>query len=229
MLDCFVDIAPMPLPRTTEERNIDPLESTFSGFVFKIHANMDPKHRDRIAFLRVCSGIFERNTNYYHVRQDRKMKFSNPTAFMASRKSVVEKAYPGDIVGLYDSGNFKIGDSLTEGEILHFKGIPSFSPEQFRYVVNKDPMKAKQLAKGLSQLMDEGVAQMFTKEDTGRKMVGTVGALQFDVIQYRLKNEYGASCVFEPVHLNKACWVDADDKEELKAFLERRKRRYSKR
>ena len=228
LLDCFVDIAPIPLPRETEEREIEPLESSFTGFVFKIHANMDPKHRDRIAFLRVCSGIFRRNTNYLHVRQGRKIKFSNPTAFMASRKSVVEEAYPGDIVGLYDSGNFKIGDTLTEGEKLHFKGIPSFSPEQFRYVINKDPMKAKQLAKGLSQLMDEGVAQLFTKEDTGRKMIGTVGSLQFDVIQYRLKNEYGASCDFEPVHLNKACWVEATDKDELKTFLSRRKRDIAK-
>ena len=224
LLDCFVDIAPMPLYRETEERRIDPLEKNFSGFVFKIHANMDPKHRDRIAFLRVCSGVFERNTNYLHVRQGRKLKFSNPTAFMASKKSIVEKAYPGDIVGLYDSGNFKIGDTLTEGEVLHFKGIPSFSPEQFRYVINKDPMKAKQLAKGIAQLMDEGVAQLFTKDESGRKIIGTVGSLQFDVIQYRLRHEYGASCAYEPISLYKACWIESDDSQALKAFLTRRKR-----
>ena len=228
LLDCFVEIAPNPLPRTTEERLIKPEENKFSGFVFKIHANMDPKHRDRIAFLRVCSGIFQRNTNYLHVRQEKKMKFSNPTSFMAAKKSVVEEAFPGDVVGLYDSGNFKIGDVLTEGEKLHFKGIPSFSPEQFRYVVNKDPMKSKQLAKGLAQLMDEGVAQLFHREFNNRKIVGTVGALQFDVIQYRLKHEYGASCDYEPVNLHKACWVECEDDEKFKAFLSRRKRDIAK-
>ena len=224
LLDCFVDIAPNPLPRITEEREIDPNEDKFSGFVFKIHANMDPKHRDRIAFLRICSGIFKRNTNYLHVRKDKKMKFSNPTTFMASKKSIVEEAYPGDVVGLYDSSNFKIGDALTEGEKLHFKGIPSFSPEQFRYVLNTDPMKSKQLNKGLLQLMDEGVAQLFTKEVGNRKIIGTVGALQFDVIQYRLKHEYGASCSYEPIHLHKACWVSAKDSSKLNEFLNRRKR-----
>ena len=228
LLDCFVDIAPNPLPRITEERSIDPNEDKFSGFVFKIHANMDPKHRDRIAFLRVCSGTFQRNTNYLHVRQERKMKFSNPTSFMAAKKSIVEEAYPGDVIGLYDSGNFKIGDALTEGEKLHFKGIPSFSPEQFRYVVNKNPLKSKQLAKGLSQLMDEGVAQLFHREFNNRKIIGTVGALQFDVIQYRLEHEYGASCAYEPVNLHKACWIECEDEVKFKEFLNRRKRDIAK-
>ncbi|MBR9921188.1 MAG: peptide chain release factor 3 [Bacteroidetes bacterium] len=224
LLDCFVEIAPTPLPRITEERKVDPEEDQFAGFIFKIHANMDPKHRDRIAFMRICAGKFERNTNYLHVRQNRKMKFSNPTSFMAAKKSIVDEAFPGDVVGLYDSGNFKIGDSITGGEVLHFKGIPSFSPEQFRYVNNADPMKQKQLVKGLDQLMDEGVAQLFTKENNGRKIIGTVGALQFDVIQYRLKHEYGASVDYEPVHLYKACWVESDDPEAFKEFLNRRKR-----
>ena len=228
MLDCFVEIAPTPLPRITEEREVDPKEDKFAGFVFKIHANMDPKHRDRIAFLRVCSGTFQRNTNYLHVRQNRKMKFANPTSFMASKKTIVEAAYPGDVIGLYDSGNFKIGDSVTEGEVLHFKGIPSFSPEQFRYVNNADPLKSKQLAKGLAQLMDEGVAQLFTKELNNRKIIGTVGALQFEVIQYRLKHEYGASCTYEPVNLHKACWVSCDDEKKMKEFLSRRKRDIAK-
>ena len=223
LLDCFVHIAPNPLPRTTEERTINPEEDKFSGFVFKIHANIDPKHRDRIAFLRICSGIFERNTNYQHVRLERKMKFSNPTSFMAEKKSVVEEAFPGDIVGLYDSGNFKIGDALTEGEILHFKGIPSFSPEQFRYIDNANPLKSKQLNKGILQLMDEGVAQLFVKEDTNRKIIGTVGALQFDVIQYRLEHEYGASCSYEPINIHKAAWVECDDNAVLKEFMSRRK------
>jgi peptide chain release factor 3 len=228
LLDCFVDIAPGPLPRVTEERQVNPKEDKFAGFVFKIHANMDPKHRDRIAFMRVCSGTFQRNTPYLHVRQNRKMKFSNPTSFMASKKTIVEEAYPGDVIGLYDSGNFKIGDSVTEGEVLHFKGIPSFSPEQFRYVNNDDPLKSKQLNKGLEQLMDEGVAQLFTKELNGRKIIGTVGALQFDVIQYRLKHEYGASCSYEPVNLHKACWITCGDSAALKEFLSRRKRDIAK-
>ncbi len=224
LLDCFVEIAPEPLPRVTEERLVKPEEDKFSGFVFKIHANMDPNHRDRIAFLRVCSGIFERNTNYLHVRQGRNLRFSNPTSFMAEKKTVIDEAYPGDVVGLYDSGNFKIGDALTEGEALHFKGIPSFSPEQFRYVNNANPMKAKQFNKGLEQLMDEGVAQLFTKEINGRKIIGTVGALQFDVIQYRMEHEYGAACTYEPVNLYKACWVSCEEEKAMKEFLERRKR-----
>ena len=228
LLDCFIQIAPMPLPRITEERMVIPEEDKFSGFVFKIHANIDPKHRDRIAFLRICSGSFKRNTNYQHVRLGRKLKFSNPTSFMAAKKSIVEEAFAGDIIGLYDSGNFKIGDGLTEGESLHFKGIPSFSPEQFRYIDNADPMKSKQLNKGIIQLMDEGVAQLFVKEDTNRKIIGTVGALQFDVIQYRLKHEYGASCSYEPIKIYKACWVYSDDEKELKEFIKRRKNNLAK-
>lgn len=228
LLDCFVEIAPTPLARSTEERLIEPDEDKFSGFVFKIHANMDPKHRDRIAFLRICSGEFRRNTNYYHVRQNRQMKFSNPTSFMADKKTIVEEAYPGDVIGLYDSGNFKIGDTLTQGEILHFKGIPSFSPEQFRYVNNADPLKFKQFAKGLEELMDEGVAQLFTTELTQRKIIGTVGALQFDVIQYRLQHEYGATATYEPVNLNKACWVECADEKALKEFLSRRRKDIAK-
>lgn len=224
LLDCFVRIAPPPLARETEERLVKPDEDQFSGFVFKIHANIDPRHRDRIAFLRICSGKFERNTNYLHIRQNRKMKFANPTSFLAERKEVIDEAYPGDIVGLYDSGNFKIGDTLTGGELLHFKGIPSFSPEQFRLVNNADPLKSKQLAKGLLQLMDEGVAQLFTKEQNGRKIIGTVGALQFEVIQYRLEHEYGAKCTYEPINLHKACWVHCDDEVEFKAFRKRRAR-----
>ncbi len=228
LLDCFVEIAPGPLARSAEEREVRPEEDVFSGFIFKIHANMDPKHRDRIAFLRICSGTFNRNTNYLHVRQNRKIKFANPTSFMASKKTVIDEAYPGDVIGLYDSGNFKIGDTLTDGEALHFKGIPSFSPELFRYVENADPLKSKQLNKGLDQLMDEGLAQLFTMELNGRKIIGTVGALQFDVIQYRLLHEYGASCTFEPVNLYKACWVSTSDKEALKAFVSRRKKDLAK-
>ena len=152
------------------------------------------------------------------------MKFSNPTSFMASRKEVIDEAWPGDIVGLYDSGNFNIGDALTQGEKLHFKGIPRFSPEMFRRVINKDPMKTKQLNKGLDQLMDEGVAQMFVKEINGDKIIGTVGALQFDVIQYRLEHEYGAKCDYEPLSLHKACWIEADTDTLLQSFITRKKK-----
>lgn len=219
LLDCFIDIAPSPRGRTTDLREINPTDKNFSGFIFKIHANLDPKHRDRIAFLRIVSGKFERNKNYFHVRENRNMKFSNPTAFMAQDKSVVDEAFPGDIIGLYDSGNFKIGDTLTEGEKMNFKGIPQFSPELFRYVVNTDPMKTKQLNKGLEQLTDEGVAQLFTKRTDNRKVLGTVGALQFEVIQHRLKSEYSASCNYEAISLYKACWISSKDKKKLEDFI----------
>ena len=222
LLDCFIEIAPTPIGRQTEERFIAPDENLFTGFVFKIHANMDPNHRDRIAFVRVVSGRFERNKPYHHVRLNRKIKFANPTAFMAQKKSILEEAFPGDIVGLYDAGNFKIGDTLTEGELLHYKGIPSFSPELFRYVENADPMKSKQLAKGLDQLMDEGVAQLFTGKSSGRKIIGTVGALQFEVIQHRLLHEYGASCRYEPITLYKTAWITSSNKEMLADFKARK-------
>ena len=218
LLDCFIELAPSPLPRETEERTVLSDEEKFTGFVFKIHANMDPNHRDRIAFVKVCSGIFKRNTNYLHVRNGKMLKFSTPTAFMASKKSIIDEAYPGDIVGLHDTGTFKIGDSLTEGEKLHFKGIPSFSPELFKYIENADPMKSKQLAKGIDQLMDEGVAQLFVNQFNGRKIIGTVGALQFEVIEYRLLHEYGASCRWEGINLYKACWIEALDESELTDF-----------
>ncbi len=179
---------------------------------------MDPNHRDRIAFVRLVSGRFMRNVNYHHVRQNRDMKFSSPTAFMANKKSVIDEAWPGDVVGLHDTGNFKIGDTLTEGEKLHFKGIPSFSPELFRYIENADPLKYKQLATGIEQLMDEGVAQLFTLQSNGRKVIGTVGALQFEVIQYRLLHEYGASCRYEPLQVYKACWFVSDNSKQLEDF-----------
>ena len=222
LLDSFVEIAPSPRDTKTDERVVSPYEDKFSGFVFKIHANMDPNHRDRIAFVKVCSGRFERNKNYLHVRQGKQFKFSNPTSFMAEKKSVVDEAFPGDIVGLYDSGNFKIGDTLTEGENLQFSGIPSFSPEMFRYIENADPMKFKQLAKGIDQLMDEGVAQLFINEFNGRKIIGTVGALQFEVIEYRLEHEYNAKCRYEPIQLYKACWFTSNNKAQLEDFKKRK-------
>jgi peptide chain release factor 3 len=218
LLNCFINIAPPPLPKEALQRKVNPVEDMFSGFVFKIHANMDPKHRDRLAFLKIVSGVFKRNTNYEHSRLNKSIKFSNPTAFMASKKKVVEMAYPGDIVGLHDTGNFRIGDTLTGGEKLAFKGIPSFSPEHFRFINNADPLKAKQLNKGIDQLMDEGVAQLFTMVQNNRKVIGTVGALQYEVIQYRLEHEYGAKCTYENYPAYKACWIESRDNEQLAEF-----------
>lgn len=211
LLDCFIEIAPAPRPKMAEERLVDSAEENLTGFVFKIHANMDPKHRDRLAFIKIVSGTFERNKPYLHVRQGKKLKFSSPNAFFAEKKEIVDISYPGDIVGLHDTGNFKIGDTLTEGEQLNYRGIPSFSPEHFRYINNADPMKSKQLYKGIDQLMDEGVAQLFTLELNSRKVIGTVGALQFEVIQYRLEHEYGAKCSYENFPVYKACWVEPED------------------
>ena len=206
--DCFISIAPSPTKKESTERVIKPNETKFSGFIFKIHANMDPKHRDRLAFIKIVSGNFKRNMAYHHVRMNKKFKFSSPNAFFAEKKEIVNESFPGDIVGVHDSGNFKIGDTFSEGENIFFKGIPSFSPEHFRYINNLDPMKSKQLAKGIVQLMDEGVAQLFVLELNGRKVIGTVGALQFEVIQYRLEHEYGAKCSYENLNIHKASWVE---------------------
>lgn len=222
LLDCFVKIAPSPRPTTTDEREVRPEEDAFSGFVFKIHANMDPNHRSCIAFVKICSGQFLRNAPYKHIRSGKVMKFAAPTAFMAQKKNIVDEAFPGDIVGIPDTGNFKIGDTITSGEELHFKGLPSFSPEMFKYIENTDPMKAKQLDKGIQQLMDEGVAQLFVNQFNGRKIIGTVGQLQFEVIQYRLLHEYGAQCRWEPISLYKACWIESDDADALEAFKKRK-------
>lgn len=222
LLDCFVKIAPSPRPIDAIERTVKPEEDAFSGFVFKIHANMDPNHRSCIAFVKICSGKFERNAPYKHIRLGKTLRFAAPTAFMAQKKSIVDEAYPGDIVGIPDNGNFKIGDTLTQGEDIHFKGLPSFSPEMFMYIENADPMKAKQLDKGIQQLMDEGVAQLFTHQFNGRKIIGTVGQLQFEVIQYRLLHEYGAQCRWEPMSMYKACWIESDDQTALEAFKKRK-------
>jgi peptide chain release factor 3 len=219
MLDTFVEIAPLPLGRPSDAGQVDPMGGKFSGFIFKIHANLDPKHRDRIAFLRVCSGKFERNKFFHHVRLDKNMKFANPYSILAASKEVIEEAYSGDVVGLYDTGNFKIGDTMTEGSKFTFKGIPSFSPEIFKELVNTDPMKTKQLEKGIQQLTDEGVAQLFTYTLGNKKLVGTVGELQFEVIKHRLEHEYGASCEFHPVSYFKACWITSDDNAKLQEFI----------
>ena len=222
LLECFVRIAPSPLPVEAMERKVEPMEDKFTGFCFKIHANMDPNHRSCIAFFKICSGKFERNTYYKHVRKNQQMRFASPTCFMAQRKETVDEAFAGDIIGLPDTGNFKIGDTLTAGEELHFKGLPSFSPEMFKYIENADPMKQKQLDKGVNQLMDEGVAQLFVSQMNGRKIIGTVGQLQFEVIQYRLEHEYNAKCRWEPLQMYKACWIESDDEAELEMFKKRK-------
>jgi len=222
LLECFIRIAPSPRPVQAKERLVYPETDPFSGFIFKIHANMDPNHRSCIAFLKICSGRFERNAYYKQVRLDNRMKLTAATAFMAQKKETVDEAFAGDIIGLPDTGNFKIGDTITSGENLHFKGLPSFSPEMFKSIENTDPMKTKQLNKGIDQLMDEGVAQLFINQHTGRKIIGTVGQLQFEVIQYRLLHEYGAQCRWEPLSLYKACWIESDSPDALENFKKRK-------
>ena len=219
LLDVFVNMAPAPLKRETSLGEIEPTSPKFSGFIFKIHANIDPKHRDRIAFLRICSGVFERNKRFFHTRLKKPYRSNNPTAFMAQSKSVIDKAYPGDIIGLHDTGNLRIGDTLSEGDDFYFKGIPSFSPELFRIVINEEPMKTKQLMKGLEQLCEEGVAQLFSRAHDGQKLLGTVGALQFDVIQYRLEHEYKAKCRYSETNFIKACWLTSENEASLQAFI----------
>jgi len=219
VLDTFVRIAPPPGPRPTDQGEVMPDQPKFSGFVFKIHANLDPNHRDRIAFLRVCSGRFVRNTYYHHVRLDKDVRFSTPTTFLAAQKTIVDEAWPGDVIGLFDTGQFKIGDTFTEGALFNFRGIPEFSPELFRELINKDPMRSKQLEKGIRQLTDEGVAQLFTQQPGNKKIVGCVGELQFEVIAYRLEHEYGAKCAFQGIAAHKACWMTTTDRDELDRFI----------
>lgn len=222
LLETFLSIAPRPVGRPTNVRSVDPDEESFSGFVFKIHANLDPRHRDRIAFLRICSGTFERSRQFLHVRHGKQMRFTNPYSFMAEKKEVVDTAYPGDVVGLYDRGDLKIGDTLTSGEQLEFQGIPAFSPAIFREMINGDPMRSKQFHKGLSQLTEEGVAQLFRQGN--RLIVGTVGELQFDVIAYRLEHEYGAAARMQGLPYSEARWVTSEDPAALDEFMRFRSR-----
>ncbi len=219
LLDAFIDIAPAPRSQEAKERVVAPGEEKFSGLIFKIHANLDPNHRDRIAFMRICSGTFERNKLYHHVRSGKSFRSANPTAFMAQDRSIIDNAFPGDIIGLHDTGTLKIGDTITEGESLEYTGIPSFAPQIFRQVINLEPMRSKQLNKGLEQLTEEGVAQLFIKEHTQDKLLGVVGMLQFEVIAHRLQEEYKASVRFEPVEYGGAAWIDADNEKVLNDFL----------
>ena len=218
LLDAFVEMSPPPTARSTETRNVSPYEDAFSGFVFKIQANMNPAHRDRIAFLRVCSGRFQRGMRVMHHRIGKEVAIANATVLMAQDRANVEEAYPGDIIGINNHGTIKIGDTFTDKELLKFTGIPSFAPEHFRRVRLKNPMKAKQLQKGLVQLAEEGAVQVFRPLGTSDYILGAVGVLQFEVTCVRLLNEYGADTVLEPAQYVLARWAECEDRKRLRLF-----------
>ncbi|MEI7841926.1 MAG: peptide chain release factor 3 [Gallionellaceae bacterium] len=218
ILTALLDWAPAPIERDATARSVNPTEQPFSGFVFKIQANMDANHRDRIAFLRVCSGHFERGMKIKHLRINREIRVSNVVTFMASSREQVEEAYAGDIIGLPNHGNMQIGDSFSEGELLQFTGIPYFAPDFFRSVRIRNPIKVKQLHKGLQQLGEEGAVQVFKPLDGGDLILGAVGMLQFDVVASRLQGEYGVDAMFEGTSTTSARWVTCDDKKILADF-----------
>lgn len=218
MLDAFVEIAPGPRSAPTTTREVSPYEEAFTGFVFKIQANMDPAHRDRIAFMRVCSGTFERGMKVRHHRIGKEVNLSNATIFMAQDRTNVEEAFPGDIIGLHNHGTIKIGDTFSDREPLKFTGIPSFAPEHFRRVRLKNPLKTKQLEKGLLQLAEEGAVQLFRPLISSDYILGAVGVLQFDVIVSRLQNEYGVEALYEGVEYATARWVECEDRKLLAEF-----------
>ena len=218
MLDAFVEMAPCPVPRTAETRLVSPHEEAFSGFVFKIQANMDPAHRDRIAFFRVCSGKFTRGMRVMHHRIGKEVAISNATIFMAQDRANVEEAYPGDIIGIHNHGTIGIGDTFTDKEPLKFLGIPYFAPEHFRRVILKNPLRFKQLQKGLTQLSEEGAVQVFKPLAGSYYILGAVGVLQFDVVMERLKDEYGAEAIYEPVEYTTARWVRCPDAKVMREF-----------
>jgi len=218
MLDAFVELAPPPGPRATTDRIVSPDEEAFSGFTFKIQANMNPAHRDRIAFFRICSGKFRRGMKVAHHRLGKEMILSNATIFMAQDRSNVEEAYPGDIIGIHNHGTIKIGDTFTEKEPLKFTGIPNFAPEHFRRVLLKNPIKAKQLNKGLEQMAEEGAVQLFKPLMGSNYILGAVGVLQFDVVVARLQAEYGVETSTEPVKYSAARWIHNNDRKKLDEF-----------
>jgi peptide chain release factor 3 len=221
LLDHFVATAPSPLPRETKTRKVDPNEELFSGFVFKIQANMDPAHRDRIAFLRICSGHYCKGMKMRHVRIGKNVQISNAVTFLASDRGHVDEAYTGDIIGLHNHGTIRIGDTFTQGEELKFTGIPSFAPELFRRAILKDPLRMKALQKGLDQLCEEGATQLFRPLKNNDLILGAVGVLQFDVVAHRLKDEYGVDCRFESVTVATARWVEYADEATGKKFHEK--------
>ena len=218
LLSALIDWAPSPRPRPTAGRVVEPEEAAFSGFVFKIQANMDPQHRDRVAFLRVCSGRFQRGMKIKHLRLGRDVQVHNPITFLAQERELVEEAFAGDIIGLHNHGSIQIGDSFSQGEVLQFTGIPYFAPELFRRVRLRNPLKTKQLQKGLQQLAEEGATQVFKPLQGGDMILGAVGVLQFDVVAERLKNEYAVDAMFDPVAVQAARWVQCDDPKMLAEF-----------
>ncbi|MEK7990627.1 MAG: peptide chain release factor 3 [Thiotrichaceae bacterium] len=218
LLDSFCEYAPPPQNRSSIDRNIEPKEDKFSGFVFKIQANMDPAHRDRIAFLRVCSGKYSKNMKMRHVRINRDVQIANAMTFMAGEREHTEEAFPGDIIGLHNHGTIQIGDTFTQGEVLKFTGIPHFAPEIFRRARLRDPLRMKALLKGLSQLCEEGATQLFRPLNSNDLILGAVGILQFDVVKWRLKNEYNVECDFENVQVATARWVESDDEKLFEEF-----------
>lgn len=221
LLDGFIEFAPAPLPRQAKERQVAPNEEKFSGFVFKIQANMDPGHRDRIAFVRICSGMFNKGMKVQHVRLNREMKWPDALTFMAAEREHVEQAYAGDIIGIHNHGTLRIGDSFTEGENLQFQGIPHFAPELFRRAMLKDPLRLKALQKGLQQLCEEGATQLYKPMQSNDLILGAVGILQFDVVAFRLRDEYGVECQFETVNIHTARWLQAKDEKTLATFIEK--------
>jgi len=211
LLTAFVEHAPAPRARMTSERSVDAGEAKLTGFVFKIQANMDPGHRDRIAFVRLCSGRYLRGMRMYHVRLEKEIKVSDALTFMAADRSQADEAYAGDILGLHNHGTINIGDTFTEGEVLTFTGIPNFAPEMFRRAVLRDPLRMKALQKGLSQLCEEGATQLFRPLRNNDLILGAVGPLQFEVVAFRLQDEYGVQCTFEPINVVSARWVVSAD------------------
>jgi peptide chain release factor 3 len=212
LLNAFANIAPPPAPRETDARLVQPTEEKFSAFVFKIQANMDPRHRDRTAFLRICSGSFERGSKVLHCRTGREIRIAAPTSFLAQDKEIIDKAYAGDIVGINDPGIFNIGDTLTAGENFKFFGIPDFAPEFFARVTLLNPLKNKQMNKGLQQLSEEGATQLYTALTSALPVIGVVGELQFDVLKYRLENEYGAEVQLDKISMFCARWLAGEQK-----------------
>ncbi len=221
LLDFFVEHAPSPLPRATTTREVEPAEDAFSGFVFKIQANMDPQHRDRVAFLRVCSGHYAPGMKALQVRIGKEVKLANALTFMASDREIASAAFPGDVIGLHNHGTISIGDTFTEGEALAFTGIPNFAPELFRRARLRDPLKMKQLQKGLAQLSEEGATQFFRPLMSNDLILGAVGVLQFEVVAYRLKDEYGVDAAFENVGVVTARWIRTTDPKKLEEFREK--------
>lgn len=220
LLKNISELAPSPLKRHTRQRDVDPLEDKFSGFIFKIQANMDPSHRDRVAFLRICSGRFHRDMKAFHVRMARLMRLGRPTNFMAQDRSLVDEAFAGDIVGIHDPGIFRIGDTLSSGETINFTDIPVFAPEHFVRVELRDPLKSKQLRKGLDQLSEEGAVQVFRPLHSNDQYLGVVGMLQIDVVKYRIKEEYGVEVNMRPLAYTAARWIYSEDKKALEKFKE---------